>query len=100
MLARETPQAKIAREGREQTAQGYQMPGRSGPHVFIWEEVDGHWMRQRLFRAAVEDHWGSYTDSQRRFNSFDNEWDLAIQFDPDAEPSDEDEEDDSYFVPA
>lgn len=34
----------------------------------------------------VEDIWGTYTNSQRVFNSLDNEWDICTDLDADAKP--------------
>ena len=95
--------AKQARLDRELVAQLQRCPGlRSSARVFMWEEVDGFFMRTHVIKAAVEDHWGDYTPSQRRYNSFFNEWDLAIQFDPgvvaDGDNDDGSDHDDFYGV--
>lgn len=48
-------------------------------------------------RAEVEDEWDDYSKSQRRYNSFTNEWDLAKEFDPEGVPSESDYESDDEF---
>ena len=56
-------------------------------------------MRTHLVRAVVEDDWGNYTNSQWRYDSFFNEWDLATAFDPGASAEDDDDKDDFTFWP-
>ena len=84
-LAVETPQARASRVQREQAAARHLAPGRKGPRVFCWEphpHFHGFRVRTQVSHAEVEDLWGSYGNQQRRFNSFDNEWDICTEFDP------------------
>jgi hypothetical protein len=39
-------------------------------------------MRLLVPRSDVQNVWECYKKSQRRFNSFENQWDLAVAFDP------------------
>jgi hypothetical protein len=100
-IKNETAQEREKRLNRESAAATYYPGrGRSGPDVFIWEEVDGYLLRERLFRGQVASYWGTYSTTQRRYNGFENEWDLAIQFDSDTAPDDDydfPEEDDDFI---
>jgi hypothetical protein len=103
MAATETSAERISRLDREQMAQRHRIPGRGGARCFTWEEVDGFMMRTYLVRSAVENCWGSYTNSQRRYDGFYNEWDLATEFDPGVvalDDDDDDDDDDVHYMPA
>lgn len=43
-----------------------------------------------MVHGQVEDVWGDYQDSQRRYDGFHNEWDLNWEFDPNARDGSED----------
>jgi hypothetical protein len=90
MESNESAAERRSRLDRERAARDHHCPGRgASTRCFTWEEIDGFMMRTYLVRSAVEDCWDSYTNSQRRFDSFYNEWDLAIEFDPDASVDDD-----------
>ena len=55
-------------------------------------------MCTHLVQAAVEDDWCNYTNSQWRYDSFFNEWDLAMSFDPGASVEDNDNNDMDGFT--
>lgn len=93
--AAEKPHETARRLNREKAQKAHKMPGKGGPRVFIWEDVDGYLIRTMLERALVEDEGENFTDDQRRFNSIWNEWDLAREFAPDQEAVDS-EDDDNY----
>ncbi|KAJ7571847.1 hypothetical protein C8J56DRAFT_755534, partial [Mycena floridula] len=92
----EQPKQRSARENREAVASSKRAPGKSGARVFRWETVwdDGYRLRTHVPRWQVPDLWQEYTDSQKRFNSFDNEWDVCSDFAPDDEMENVGEEDD------
>jgi hypothetical protein len=90
----ESPAERRSRLDRARAAEQHRCPGRAGPRCFTWEDVDGCLMRTHLVRAAVEDDWVNYTNSQRKYDSFYNEWDLATAFDPGASVDDDDDDDD------
>jgi hypothetical protein len=46
-------------------------------------------MRQHVFRSQVDDVWDSYNSNQRRYDSFNDEWDICTEFAP-GECSDDD----------
>ena len=73
---------------RERNAQSHQAPSRNtrGPVVYYWSQEGQFRIRTRVFRGNVEDIWDHYADSQRRFNSIHNEWDICTEFDPEAHP--------------
>jgi hypothetical protein len=104
MEHRESPAARQSRLDREREACRQRCPGLgSNVKVFTWEDVDGFLMRTHVIKAAVEDCWSDYTVTQRRYNGFDNEWDLATQFDPGAvadDDSDYDDDDDTVIRPS
>jgi hypothetical protein len=81
-----------SRLDRARAAENHHIPGRGGARCFVWEEIDGFMMRTYLVRSAVEDRWGCFANSQRRYDSFYNEWDLAAEFDPDARADDDDDD--------
>ena len=53
----------------------------------MWTDDDNHGflLCTRVPRGEVNNFWDEFTDSQKRFNSFENEWDLCEEFDPKAQ---------------
>ncbi len=49
-------------------------------HVFVWEQKDGHYIREPVNRAEIEDYLSDYPGPERRFDPFHNEWDLCSLF--------------------
>jgi len=85
-IAQENEVERQRRRNREQEAEGHMPPGRHGPVVFQWQNVDGFRIRTRVFRGCVDTMWDGYAKSQRKFDSCRNEWDICTEFDPDARP--------------
>jgi hypothetical protein len=75
--ARSTTKERAQREQRRREHGKYQQPGRRGPTVYHWAEINGFWIRTVLERNRVEDYWGDYFQSQMIYDSFSNEWDLC-----------------------
>ncbi|KAF7973281.1 hypothetical protein HWV62_15649 [Athelia sp. TMB] len=99
-LAVEEPDNKARRMNRERAQERHQLPGKGGPLVFIWEEVNGWLIRTKLNRKQVDDEWENYTDAQRKFDSINNKWDLAVEFALQEEPpNDFDDQYDVYLHP-
>jgi len=73
----ETDLNRQSRLSREKAQSNHQCPGRRGPVVFEWLEVDGFLMRTSVDRHLVSDVWTDYNVQTRKYNSFDNEWDLC-----------------------
>ncbi|KAF7975098.1 hypothetical protein HWV62_10507 [Athelia sp. TMB] len=85
-LAVESVDTRARRFNREKVQANHQLPGKSGPHVFIWEEIDGYLIRKKLDRKEVDSEWENFTEAQQKYNSITNEWDLAREFTPAEEP--------------
>lgn len=69
-LSRENAQIKFPTPGK----------GRKAPQVFLWEERDdyqGFWHRTYVARDEVDGMWSLYPNEAKRFNAFDNEWDVC-----------------------
>ncbi|KAK0443245.1 hypothetical protein EV421DRAFT_1903744 [Armillaria borealis] len=94
---KENEQSRQARLQREQQARQFKMPGSKGAHVFVWmlNEDKGYLVRKHVVRGQVEDVWGDYQDTQRRYDGFHNEWDLNWEFDPNVRDDSEDYENNS-----
>lgn len=80
-MEHETPTALQSRVSRENNAASGMCPGKRGPTVFVWELIDGFRIRKRQTRNEAEGIWGNFRRSQKRFDSFSNEWDLCVDFD-------------------
>ncbi|KAJ6521961.1 hypothetical protein DFH09DRAFT_938583 [Mycena vulgaris] len=91
----ETPDARARHEQRERDVLKGGSPGKGGPRVFIWEEIDGHYIRQAAGHSKYASYWNDHGPEQRRYDSYYNEWDLCEDFGED--PSDD--EDANYLVP-
>jgi hypothetical protein len=86
---------------RQENSKKYNIPGKDGPVVFAWQEdldYPGFLYRKRVERKHVESVWMDFSDSQRLFNKFWNEWDLCVEFDPNG-VSTRDIEDDFFHGP-
>ncbi|KAK7051770.1 hypothetical protein R3P38DRAFT_2502236 [Favolaschia claudopus] len=73
---------------------------KKGARVFMWEEVNGFWVRKALIRSEVEDEWYEFAPSQRSFDPVKNEWDLCKPLDSKADVPDNgeyDDDDDDYM---
>jgi len=81
----ETAQDKEVRANRERAAAG-RYPGHRGPTVYYWEP-DSNNFRVRMLQTHVQAQklWEVYSNSQKVFDSFENEWDCCSLFgdDPD-----------------
>jgi hypothetical protein len=100
-MTQETPINKQRREGREQAQASHPVPGKGSgaPSVFHWEEdpETGVRMRTRVSRGAVGQFWSSYSNKQRVYDWFHNEWDVCSEFDPETKyPDGEDDDDDDF----
>jgi hypothetical protein len=84
--AKESSEERARREQREDVAKKHQPPGRKGATVFHWAGVPEYprfRVREQISRQFVEDMWDDYSDNQRRFDGFSNEWDICTEFSPD-----------------
>ena len=87
----ETAQDKTVRANRERSAAGRQYPGRRGPAVYYWEtDSNGFRVRKLQTRAEAQKLWGLYSNAQKVFDSFANEWDCCTLFGDDDSDMDDD----------
>ena len=98
-MASESANQRQRREAREQARKDHPLPGGSSkaPLVFHWEEDEktGVRMRTQVYHNAVNQIWDSYSNKQRHFDLYYNEWDVCTVFDPEAKHPDGDSDDDS-----
>jgi hypothetical protein len=92
-IATETELERQKRLDRERHAEKHQAPSRrkGGPTIFHWTEEGQFRIRTRVPRAQVEDIWDCYSNTQHRFDSVNNEWDICTEFDPSGSPEMEDD---------
>ena len=82
----ETAERRRAREDRERSNAKRPFPGKKGPSVFKWEDVDGYRIRTPVPRRQVENQWNSrWTAREKIYNGFDNCWDCCSLFGDDDE---------------
>lgn len=101
-LQREPPRVQQGRLARERNARIGGVPGRHGATVFVWREVGGHRIRSAAGRNNYEHCWDLYGSNQRRYDSFNDEWDLCSEFGPpddDDDDDSDDSDDDGYRYP-
>jgi hypothetical protein len=88
---KENAKDREARLSRARANKTHQLPGRKGPRVFYWEEIDGFRIRSLWTRNETEMSFSGYKDSQRIYDGFSNAWDCCTEFE--FSPRDEDEMD-------
>lgn len=74
----------------------FNCPGPNGARVFEWRPSESGLKRHYVPRREVESIWGDYANSQKRYDSARDEWDLCTELDPKAVPEDIDD-DDTYL---
>jgi len=96
----ETAQNKEVRANQERAAAGRQYPGRRGPAVYYWEP-DSNDFRVRTLqtRAQAQKLWEVYSNSQKVFDSFENEWDCCSLFGDDPDTDEDDASTASNVIP-
>jgi hypothetical protein len=101
-ISQESEYQKMRRDRRERQSVLFHAPSRKGGLVFHWAlHVSGFRIRNRIPHRDVYEFWGNYANSQKRYESTTDEWDVCTEFDPDAQPpslSDEDDEDEDSQV--
>ncbi|KAG5324168.1 hypothetical protein C0989_011886, partial [Termitomyces sp. Mn162] len=78
-LLSETPAARQTRLNRERR------PPTVSAQVFEWsrsEEDENVWCRVQVRKADRADTLGQYSEAQKRYDSFSNEWDCCEEFGP------------------
>ena len=75
LMARETPNQRQAREGREKK------PPTRKTKVFLWRrDENGEYRRESFFQAENGTHLDSYGPNQKIYDAFSNEWDCCEEF--------------------
>ncbi|KAF8179261.1 hypothetical protein K438DRAFT_1977331 [Mycena galopus ATCC 62051] len=82
-LKRETPPQKASRVQLINDAKKGCALGRKGSRVFVWEKRDSCYIRRAAGHGNYKDYWMEYRRSMRRYDSFNNEWDLCSAFEDD-----------------
>jgi hypothetical protein len=96
---RETPEQRQSRLQWEAEAAKGSVPGRRGARVYYWDDVNGFHIHRAAGCPKYVSLWDDYADRQRRYDSFNNEWDLCEAFAPNDHP-DTDSEEDSIYDPS
>lgn len=96
VLMKETPSQRDSRQAREYNSMFFNCPGPTGARVFEWRASDSGLKRHYVHRREVESLWNDYANSQKRYDSIRNEWDLCRELDPKAVPEEIDD-DDTYL---
>jgi hypothetical protein len=85
----ESNRSQQQRESREQRQMNHPSPGHSSKAPVVWHwEVDvttGVRSRIRVPRQAVEQYWENYSNKERCYDAYFNEWDICTEFDFDTE---------------
>ncbi|KAK6996175.1 hypothetical protein R3P38DRAFT_3629302 [Favolaschia claudopus] len=63
-------------------------PGKKGARVYVWEKLNGHFIRMAGGRQRYDDIWEEYGPQQRRYDGFRDEWDVCEALAPPAEQDD------------
>ncbi|PSS33998.1 hypothetical protein PHLCEN_2v1961, partial [Hermanssonia centrifuga] len=95
VIAQETCTDRTRRLERERQQESQTVPIKSGPKVWMWKEkADSKWVREFVSVKKLASVWRSTVPSQRVYNSIRHEYDICVELDPDASPTDSDIEDD------
>ncbi|KAJ7872876.1 hypothetical protein B0H14DRAFT_2344529 [Mycena olivaceomarginata] len=100
LAAAETDKMKAERLQRETHAAKGAPPGKKGARVFIWEEETGFYIRRSINRNSAADMWDHFTDNQRLYDGFRNEWDLCEALAPSEGVQDDYDSDDGAQMDA
>ncbi|KAF7299320.1 hypothetical protein MIND_00881000 [Mycena indigotica] len=95
-LARESESKRKTRLKLEEIAKTGEPPsihGKHGTKVYIWETSgiggDSFILRRHYGQKDARDRWDEFAPTQRIYDGFSNEWDLAEELDPEAEVPDD-----------
>jgi hypothetical protein len=101
-LAQEMPCDREKRLKCQREAMSQMSPGHSGPRVHHWRKHDEnkqYRIRTSIPRSDVAGFWDKYSDKQRIYNGFLNEWDVCTEFDESESPDTEKWEDTIHGSP-
>ncbi|KAF7964826.1 hypothetical protein HWV62_2643 [Athelia sp. TMB] len=74
--AAESHETRESRLQREASALHHPVPLHDGAKVFIWEKTGSFWIRRSVGRQHVRLLWPSIPKAQRRYDGFEDEWDV------------------------
>jgi hypothetical protein len=77
---KESDRARSSRQAREKTHASRPIPGKKGPSVFYWDDVEGFRIRTPLPRYQVDGMWGRWKSTEKVYDGFDNSWDCCSLF--------------------
>ncbi|KAF8147169.1 hypothetical protein K438DRAFT_1989892 [Mycena galopus ATCC 62051] len=77
-MEKETTADRQQRMSRAEHTQKGLVPTKAS--IFVWENLDGHYIRQPQVQAEFKSLWDDYPGPQHRFDLIHNEWDLCELF--------------------
>ena len=80
MKEKEGEKQRTSRQAREKLQASRPRPGKKGPTVFYWDDVDGFRIRTSLPRTQIDKMWYRWKPSEKIYNGFDNTWDCCSEF--------------------
>ena len=91
---KETPRERDIRNARERAQVSKPYPGKKGPSVFSWDNVDGFQVRTPIPRNQVERLWHTrWKPTEKIYNGIDNSWDCCSLFGDNTLPGEPDPSD-------
>ena len=88
---KENAKDRQTRLNRARANKKHQAPGRRGPRVYYWDNINGFRIRRPMTRNEVEMDFSHGPNSRRIYDAFDNVWDMCSEFE--FSPGDEDDRD-------
>ena len=80
MREKESDRERSSRQAREKAHASRPIPGRKGPSIFYWDDVEGFRIRTPLPRHQVDGMWGRWKTTEKVYDGFDNSWDCCSLF--------------------
>ena len=77
---KESDKERSSRWAREKFHASRPIPGKKGPLVFYWDDVEGFRIRTPLPRLQVNRMWDRWKSNEKVYNGFDNSWDCCSLF--------------------
>ena len=91
---KETPRERDIRNAHERAQVSKPYPGKKGPSVFYWDDVDGFRVRTPIPRNQVERLWHTrWKPTKKIYNAIDNSWDCCSLFGDNTLPGEPDPSD-------
>ena len=77
---KESDRERSSRQAREKSHASRPIPGKKGPTVFYWDDVEGFRIRTPLPRFQVDGMWGRWKSTEKVYDGFNNSWDCCSLF--------------------